>query len=296
MRALLFGAFVILVALSGGCRSPSHLRSPNRYQQGLVIILPGIEGQSPANVSIAKGLERGGVRSAVEIYDWTTGVAGWAANLRYLERNKREATRIAGRIMDYQDRYPERPVHLIGHSGGGGVTVLTLEALPPERKITGAILLAAAIAPDYDLRRALDRVDRAVYNFYSPYDVGFLKFGTTIMGTIEGRHTTAAGVRGFRVPWGMDERGRQLYAQHLRQQRYTRSMAKSGHAGGHFGWSDSRFVADWLAPIVIADSAQPRADFAPTLPLSDVITASGAEDHDGMDTDTPPSPSIREGG
>lgn len=258
LRALFFGAFVIAVALCGGCNPPSRLRTQARYEQGLVIILPGIEGKSPANVSIAKGLDDGGVRCAIEVYDWTTGAALFGVNLRYLERNKREARYIADRIMAYQDRYPGRPVHLIGHSGGGGVTILALEALPVNRQVTGAVLLAAAVAPEYDLRRALRRVDRAIYNYYSPYDVGFLKLGTTIMGTIEGRHTTAAGVRGFRIPWGLDDEGRLLYSERLRQQRYTSNMARSGHAGGHFGWADRRFVAEWLAPIIRANNARVR--------------------------------------
>jgi pimeloyl-ACP methyl ester carboxylesterase len=252
------------------------------------VILPGIEGKSPANVSIAKGLDDGGVRSAIEIYDWTTGAAFFGLNLRYLERNKREARHIADRIMDYQDRYPGRPVHLIGHSGGGGVTVLALEALPANRKVTGAILLAAAVAPEYDLRQALRRVDRAVYNFYSPYDVGFLKLGTTIMGTIDGRHTTAAGVRGFRIPWGLNEEGRLLYSEHLRQQRYTGSMARSGHAGGHFGWSDRQFVADWLAPIVHSNSARVRSQATGNAEHDHVYRQSSAQEPHGAAGDGPP--------
>jgi len=147
-----------------------------------------------------------------------------------------------------------RASHLIGHSGGGGVAVLTLEALPPDRKITSAILLAPAIAPDYDLRKALRRTQYGIWNFWSPYDVGFLKAGTTVMGTIDGRHTSAAGATGFVAPWGLDDEDRRLYGAMLHQQRYTQKMAEYGHTGGHIGWANRRFVASWLAPIITSQS------------------------------------------
>ena len=236
-----------------GCTVPARLRSPDRLNAGYTVVLPGIEGKSPFNANICKGLADGGIPSALEVYDWTAGsyanVLLVPVNLRMLERNKAEARKIARKIMDYQDQHPGRPVHLIGHSGGGGVAVLTLEALPPSRQITSAILLAPAIAPDYDLRQALARTRYGIWNFYSPYDRGFLQVGTFVMGTIDGEHTAAAGAVGFTQPWGLDSEDRQLYSK-LHQQRYTSKMAASGHNGNHFGWANRQFVAEWLAPVL----------------------------------------------
>ena len=48
-----------------------HLRTPERLQHGLVLVLPGIEGESCINHNIAHGLADGGVSSAIEIFDWT---------------------------------------------------------------------------------------------------------------------------------------------------------------------------------------------------------------------------------
>jgi len=79
---------------------------------------------------------------------------------------------------------------------------------------------------------------------------GFLKAGTTVMGTIDGRHTTAAGAKGFVKPWGLDMDDRRLYTTHLHQQRYTAKMAESGHSGGHLDWTNRRFVARWLSPLL----------------------------------------------
>jgi pimeloyl-ACP methyl ester carboxylesterase len=245
-------AGVLVVPLLGGC-APAKQLTPARLDRGYTIILPGIEGTSFLNTSVAKGLVDGGWPGAVEVYDWTAGsVLLFPVNLRALERNKEKARRIAEKITRYQIKYPGRPVHIIGHSGGGGVAVLALEALDSGRQITSAILLAPAISPDYDLRRALRQTEYGIWNFYSRHDVGFLKAGTTVMGTIDGRHTSAAGAVGFQMPWGLDEDDRRLYAVKLRQQAYSRKMADSGHTGGHVGWANRQFVAEWLCPIMCA--------------------------------------------
>jgi pimeloyl-ACP methyl ester carboxylesterase len=249
------GALITSVAafLAGCSSSGKKYCSPLRLDRGYTIVLPGVEGRSFLNRNIARGLVQGGVPSGIEVYDWTMG--GWLTvplNLRYLERNREQARKIALKIIAYQDRHPGQPVHLVGHSGGGGVAVLALEALPAGRKITSAILLAPALNPEYDLRRALTRTQYGIYNFYSPYDVGWLKAGTTVMGTIDGKHTTAAGAIGFREPWGLSDEDRRLYRNGLHQQVYSQQMAESGHSGGHMGWANTEFVAEWLAPILIS--------------------------------------------
>jgi len=251
---------VLFVPLLAGC-SPARQLTPARLERGYTIILPGIEGTSTLNADVAKGLVDGGWPGALEVYDWTAGsVLLFPVNLRALERNKDEARRIAQKVVAYQTKYPGRPVHIIGHSGGGGVAVLALEALPEGRRITSAILLAPAISPDYNLTKALRKTRHGVWNFYSRHDVGFLKAGTLLMGTIDGRHTSAAGAVGFQMPWGLDEEERRLYATHLRQQPYSRKMAESGHMGGHVGWANRRFVAEWLCPIMLAQmNVQPTA-------------------------------------
>lgn len=262
------------LSLLTGC-SPAKQITPARLEQGYTIVLPGIEGSSTLNANIVRGLVDGGWPGAIEVYDWTAGsVLLFPVNLRALDRNKSQARRIATKIMAYQMKHPNRPVHVIGHSGGGGVAVLALEALPKDRPITSAILLGPAISPDYDLIPALRRTQNGIWNFYSRHDVGFLKAGTSLMGTIDGRHTSAAGAVGFRMPWGLDEEDRRLYATHLRQQAYSRKMADSGHAGGHVGWSNRRFVAEWLSPIMCSQMNQ-RATYAADSPQSAGKTDSG---------------------
>ncbi len=255
--ALFLPLIVLLPAFNIGCiTAPSSLRRPERMEQGYVIVLPGVEGESYWNANIAKGLNEGGVHAAIEVYDWVPLGAALVAPLTMTmeNRNRSEARKVARKIMDYQDNHPGRPVHLIGHSGGGGIAVYVLEALPMNRKINSAILLAPAISPTYNLIRAMKRTEAGIWNYWSPQDVGFLRGGTTLVGTIDREHTSAAGAVGFQMPWGLDQEGRQFYADKLHQQRYNRQMADSGHRGGHFGWAGRSFVRDWLAPVILSQN------------------------------------------
>ena len=140
----------------------------------------------------------------------------------------------------YQDAYPGRPVHLIGHSGGAGIAVWALEALPPGRTVTSALLIAPALSPGYPLGPALARVERAAWNFWSPLDLLFLAAGTLAFGTFDGPHALAAGCVGFR--------GR--YGDRLRQACYRPEWAGRFHAGGHLGGANRVFVAETLAPLL----------------------------------------------
>jgi pimeloyl-ACP methyl ester carboxylesterase len=256
----------VLLSTCPGC-SLDKLRTPERLQRGYVIVLPGIEGRGVLNYTVAKGLADGGVTAAIEIYDWTLGGSFLTsvASLRASGHNRSEAREVARKIMAYQDRYPGRPTYLVGHSGGGGIAVFALESLPPGRQATSAILLAPALSPDYDLRGALRHAQQGIYSFYSPYDVGFLKVGTSLVGTIDGRYGRAAGAVGFTMPWGLSQEDRRLYASLLHQQKYLPKMADAGNSGTHVGWSGRTFVAEWLAPLINAQ-ADNQAHYAADRP------------------------------
>ena len=228
-----------------------QFRTPARYGRGLVIVLPGIESQSFLNHGIVWGLSDGGWQGAIEIDDWTTSCKlFFVYHLRGWRRNMRQAQRIALRIVAYQSEFPGRPVHLVGHSGGGALAILALEALPADRQVTSAILLAPAIAPGYPLTIALQRTERGIWNFWSPLDVIFLGAGTLLLGTIDGRLRPSSGMIGFREPAGLSEADRQLYRQKLHQRAYASRMARTFNFGGHFGCVNRVFVESWIAPLV----------------------------------------------
>jgi len=280
-------AALLAICLPGGCVPSGHpsagslakswfiapwnnseLAFPERLDQGYTIVLPGIWGSAPLDHGIVKGLVDADVPSTIELYDWTEGPLLLVYNLRALAHNRIEATKIAGKIVAYQDRFPGRPVNVIGYSGGAGVAVLALECLPPGRRVRSVILLAPTLAPDYDLRGALAHADLGVHSFHSPADAPILMVLTTAFGTMEGRHTLAAGAVGFSVPQGVTENQRDQYTARVSQQAYSLDMLASGHPGGHFGWTSRAFVAKWIAPLVgppknqVETAARPDAALA----------------------------------
>lgn len=247
---------VCLLVACAGCHLPQRVRSGDRYVHGIVFVLPGIEGRSIWNRNIALGLDEGGVSSAIEIHDWTAGVpGGFVYNLANLQRNRRQAERLAERILDYRARYPGSPVHVIGHSGGGGIAVLALEALPPGRQIDMVILLAPALSLDYGLSTALRRTRYGICNFYSTRDVGLLKVGTKLFGPIDRKRGVSAGAVGFRSPEGLNDTDRALYKSRLRQVRWHLRMKESGADGTHLGWASRRFAREYLAPLITRNEA-----------------------------------------
>lgn len=224
-----------------------------RLQQGLVLVLTGIEGRSFLNVSLLAGLIDAGVRSAVEIVDWTTGnKLLFLLHLRGWTRNTRVAQQLADRIVRYQDEFPGRPVWIVGHSGGGGMSLLTARSLPKDRKVTGIILLATASSPRVDLRPSLENVETAVWNYYSWFDLFFLWFGTSVLGTFNGDHCPAAGAVGFQ---GSQAEEAALDGK-LIQIPWNWRMMGQFNLGEHFGCVHRVFVAEEVAPRIVASESR----------------------------------------
>jgi pimeloyl-ACP methyl ester carboxylesterase len=239
------------------CSEFEEWLSPARADRGYTIVLPGVEGTSCRNISIAKGLVEAGHPAAIEVRDWTTGhIFLWPYHLMAYERNRQQAREIAQQIVAYQDRHPGRPVTLIGHSGGAAMAVLILEALPADRQVTQAVLLAAAISSDHDLTTALSRTEHGILNFYSKGDVGYLVLGTLALGTIDRQHSISAGASGFHVPAHLSDEQRRLYETRLHQVPYQLSMLRSYNLGGHFSVTSSKFVTDWVAPRLAVAGAE----------------------------------------
>ncbi|MGE0607878.1 MAG: hypothetical protein AB7O62_12360 [Pirellulales bacterium] len=229
---------------------PPPLYLPERIEEGYTLILPGAWGDLPPDYGIAKGLEDADVRSAVELYDWTASPWRIAHNIRNAAHNRDQALAVADKVVQYQDQYPGRPVHLIGYSGGGGLLIQALEALPENRRIECGVLLAPDLSANYDLRAALAHTRRGIHNFYSPFDVPVLMVMGTAVGTTDGRHALPGGAIGFYPPRSLDADERSEYASQVAQCSYAVGMLRHGHRGGHFGWTNRSFVANRVAPLI----------------------------------------------
>ena len=130
------------------------------------------------------------------------------------------------------------------------MALLTLEALPQERQIDSAILLAAAVSRDYDLAPALTRVERGIWNYSSIGDGALLGVATTVFGTVDGKHRPAAGALGFRLPVDAGPVERRLYAEKLFEKPYRPRMAINGNLSDHYGSLNMLFARHELAPIL----------------------------------------------
>lgn len=128
------------------------------------------------------------------------------------------------------------------------MAVWTAEALPAQHQVDGIILLAAALSPEYELDNALQRTRRGIVSFHSHIDALFLGMGTTIYGTMDGRHTSAAGRLGFQRPGGHSKPARR---QKLYQIPWHAVMRRFGHWGGHTSSSAEGFIRDFVSPLVI---------------------------------------------
>lgn len=217
---------------------------PERLKQGLVLILPGIEGRSFLNLAILQGLLDAEIPYALEIVDWTTGNKLLALyHLRSRRRNQQRARELAERIAAYRREFPDRPVWIVGHSGGGAMALFTAAALPDEVRVTGLILLAAAVSPGFDLTTAQAKVERGIWSYWSYLDCLFVGLGTTLFGTVDGRHGPSAGMIGFRL-------NARAESPRVEQIPYRPGFIRQFNLGGHFGCVHRVFIAEAVAPIV----------------------------------------------
>jgi pimeloyl-ACP methyl ester carboxylesterase len=229
----------------------SRYLSHARLEKGMVLSLDGVGGYNWLNRMLRWGLRDGGVKSAIVIYHWSVGPLGlWVSDLMLRRRNRAAAAILAEYIAEYRRRMPGRPVTLIGHSAGGGIAAWVLEALPDGCQVDRAFLLSPALSPRYNLARALRAVRDRLYVAYSWTDISLMAIGTTLFGTIDGRHTPCAGLIGFRLPEGLSPEDREAYRK-VRQIGWRLRMIRDGNWGDHTGFTTHRYACRVLAPAVL---------------------------------------------
>ncbi len=232
-----------------GVLKPWLLDTPERQNSGLIVVLPGIEGISSLNHSLAWGLADAGLPQAIRLHDWTLRKKPAFVNLWLKGRTLRAAAHVAEILADYRAEFPGRPIHLVGHSGGGALIPHILQELPGSMTIDTGIMIGPAISPRYDLAPALSRVTNRLVNVCSWLDWYFLGLGTTLAGTLDRRYGWSAGNCGFSLPSPEDSR-RLLYQQKLLEVRFHWSMLRHWHYGGHFSCVNRVFVEHHVAPLL----------------------------------------------
>ena len=224
----MLGLFLAPLGRSGA-KFHRLLSCSSRLEHGLIIILPGIEGCSSINDSIARGLVAGQLSHAIQIIDWRRFRPWNPLHLAMQRHNRTQARVVAELIVGYQRNFPGQPVHLIGHSAGAGMALFVLEQLREDQAVTSVTLLSAAVSRKFDVGRLLSRTTAGIWNFYSPLDLPTVGIGTMLFGTMDRHHTVSAGALGFltrdhdSVSAGISrEQGPRL-----NQIPYKKSMAKS---------------------------------------------------------------------
>ena len=224
-----------------------------RLEHGLVIILPGIEGCSSINDSIARGLVAGQLSHAIRIIDWRR-FRPWNPMQLAMERHNRTQARVVAEVItDYRRNFPGQPVHLIGHSAGAGMALFALEQLPAGHSVTTVTLMAAAVSRKFDIVRLLDRTRIGIWNFYSPLDLPAVGLGTMLFGTMDRRHGVSAGALGFKLANESTQSAENSAVARLKlhQIRFRPNMMKCWNFGGHFGSTNAAFVRQHIAPILL---------------------------------------------
>ena len=261
MRRLMVFILASAMSAAAGCspQDAGKYITAERMSRGLVVVLSGIEGEGLMSQNIRAGLDDGGIDHAIFIRHWThkEPAIGILLNQTDVKGNRKAAGKLAAWIVNHQKIFPNPPVHIVGHSGGGGVAVFIaeeLKKLDPDRKIDGLILLSASISSGYDLTDALSMCRKGIVNFYNPLDIASLGAGTAIFGNVDGVHGSSAGAAKF------DNE----YPDRLFQQKVELRITLSTP---HASTTESTFVAEHVAPWLLAEtwpaSEQPEPTTSP---------------------------------
>jgi pimeloyl-ACP methyl ester carboxylesterase len=266
-RIVLVAAAVAALLNTGCFKTPKP--TLEQTASGLCYVFPGISGGAWYLGDAYRGYRDAGVESEVRIDEWEKPLYDGLGHLSDYDNNRRHARIVAEEIEIYRKVHPAAPIDLVGYSAGGGIAVMVTEALPPTIGLRNVVLVQCAVAPDYDLREALRRIDGRIVNIHSDRDWFVLGLGTRVFGTVDRTFTESAGKTGFKLKAAVpDEDLREKVV----QQPWSPKMAYTGHWGQHGGillyqWNRD-FVAPWLLP-------EPRAPSVPQAarPSGDTQTA-----------------------
>lgn len=226
----------------GFCRDWPKYVTPQRKERGLVIILPGVEGGSLYSNAVRLGLEMAGVNLALVVRNWSGILPGWL--YAFSERAaRRRAALLMRRIDAYRDEHPGRPVFIVGHSGGGCISLFAAEQAGRDgRPLDGVVAMSTALGPKYDLSAALAGVRQGLVTVHSPSDWQ-LRALTSIGCNFDQTWSRTAGQTGFLAP-PPESDGR------LMQIGWEPAMRQEGHYGGHIGCTHPHWVARHLGPVL----------------------------------------------
>jgi len=252
---------LVLLALASGC-APQF--GPNA-RNGITFYCPGAGNIDFGDTGLREGLQEAGYQGDIATFVWTISLN--PAIDQTLRLNARlRASQLADIIADYIDRYPGRPVHLVGLSAGTGVAIWALEDLKSRYRVDNVVLLSSSLSHDYDVSKALRHVRGKIYNYYSSEDP-VLTLLMKPFGTIDGKLLAdAAGAVGLHPRRG---------AERVVNTAWRPEYQKYGYYGHHTDATNPRFVQAVLSRHIIEPQPVVRRETAPaTAQRSALLAAS----------------------
>jgi len=239
----------VFTLLAAGC-GPSF--GP-QAKHGITFYCPGAGNIDFGDQGIREGLRAAGYQGQVATFVWTISFNPAIDQTVRLNARLRAAV-LAKHIEEYIEKYPGRPVNLIGLSAGTGVAIWALEDLKPGYQVDNVVLLASSLHYRYDIGKALTHVRGSIYNYYSSEDP-ILAGPMKIFGTIDGVFfEDAAGAVGLQPPHG---------ANRVVNIPWRPEFTKYGYYGGHTDITSPRFVLASIAQhITDASHARPETGLA----------------------------------
>ena len=209
---------------------------------GITFYCPGVGNMDVGDAGIRAGLEEAGYRGQVARVTWSVSmnpVIDQTVRIIAQQGGKR----LADYIQDYLDKYPGRPVNVVGLSAGTGVAVWALEALKPQYMVDNVVLISSSLSHNYDVSPALRRVSGKIYNYYSPIDA-VLAGPMKVFGSIDGVFLEdAAGSVGLTIPSGANGR--------VANVAWRSEFEQFGYYGGHGDGTSAEFVRYEIAPHLV---------------------------------------------
>ncbi|MCG3178199.1 MAG: hypothetical protein BIFFINMI_00524 [Phycisphaerae bacterium] len=263
-----------LLAAAGGCSAPVKLRNNDAETYGKVYYLDGVGCYGFGKHTVPQGFRDAGYRGDVEYWSWSaTGTPFDQVGGPFIRSKGKD---LAELIVLYKETYPQRPVSLIGLSGGTGVVVFACEQLPEGVSVDEVVLIASSVSSRHDLTPALRHIRGNITLFETSGDLA-LGVGARMLGNIDGEFGTPAGLVGFSLPdRQLSDEERSLY-QRVINVPYAPSFAALGFTGNHTSAVDSPlFIKTKIAPLILPYRASPGTEGRPPGPIDVDLGADGA--------------------
>jgi pimeloyl-ACP methyl ester carboxylesterase len=244
---LLAGSALLERPLEILAQTPARALPENAVAPGLVIVVEGIGGVDLIGASAGLAVRQAGLPHEVHHFVWTHGTGKLLRDLQDTQHVLKKAEELAAFIKDYRARFPERPIYVIGKSGGTGLVLYALQTLPANT-VERVILLSPAVSPTFDLRGALRSTRREIVSFYSRNDRMVLGWGTSQFGTIDRYYGKSAGLVGFATPTPpLNNEDHQMFMR-LIQVPWSTRMLRDGSIGNHTSTSMPWFLSSEVVP------------------------------------------------